>query len=50
MGEQLSVAQYAASIGKCRQAVLYQIKHGKLPKGYKAQKIGKAYVITKGSK
>jgi hypothetical protein len=45
----MSVAEYAKSIGKCRQTVLYRIKHNKLPKGYTAQKIGKAYIITKGS-
>jgi hypothetical protein len=46
MGEQLSVAQYAAKIGRTRQCVLYKIKNKRLAKGWVATKIGKAYVLT----
>lgn len=42
---QLSVSQYAANIRLTRQAVLWQIKNNKLPKGVKAEKLGNVWII-----
>lgn len=41
----VSVTEYAKSVGLTRQAVLRQIKDGRLPKGVSEKKIGKTYVL-----
>lgn len=42
---QLTVSQYAANIRLTRQAVLWQIKNNKLPKGVTAEKVGSVWII-----
>jgi biotin operon repressor len=41
----LTVTQYAKKLGISRQAVLKQIRLGKLPQGLKAEKVGSTYII-----
>jgi hypothetical protein len=44
--KQLSVTEYAKTIGLTRQAVLVQIWQNRLPDGIIATKIGTTYIIT----
>jgi hypothetical protein len=44
--KQLSISQYAKTIGLTRQAVLFQINQNRLPENVSAIKIGKFYVIS----
>ena len=45
---ELSVTEYAKSLGVTRQAVLLQIKEKRLPNNVKSEKIGNTYSLTVG--
>ena len=47
---ELSVTEYAKSLGVTRQAVLLQIKEKRLPKNVKVKKIGNIYSLSVSKK
>ena len=48
--KELSVTEYAAKLNITRQAVLLQIKEGRLAKNVTSKKVGATWVIVEKSK